>query len=60
MEHEVTLFEIADALYRAGMHTEYKALIHYISERDSMIERMKSIEMRGHDAGTEITWKEKS
>lgn len=57
MEKLLSLFEIADALYRAGLHAEYEALRQYINERDAMIERMKGIEIWGHDAGTEITWK---
>lgn len=44
----MSLFEILEALHRAGLRAEYKALRDYIDERDEMLERLEQCE-RGHD-----------
>lgn len=58
MEHEMTMSEIADALFKAGLHKEYKAMKRYMKERSAFIDQLKSIEIFGHDAGSPISIKE--
>ena len=40
----MSLFEILEALHRAGLRAEYKALRDYIDERDEMLERLAGYE----------------
>lgn len=53
-QHTLTLQEIADRLYAAGMMEEYAAIKGYMVERSGIFTLLERIEIWGHDAGDPI------
>lgn len=51
---DITMQDIADALYKAGLLNEYAAMKGYMVERSALFEKLRSIETYGHNAGDKI------